>query len=272
MFGFYDNPPDPWRERLRQRFVRSDPYARRLNGPRLRPRRGKPENGCVRIPVRAEHTDSQERVAHPVATKTTADSEHKAPVVEPDHELMTPASSPGSEGPSKRPTSKATEPAPEPTVAADGSEVDEPPAENTVTSRARQWQQALAELEAAKQRAERETERLAHETRGKLIGQLLPVLDNLDRAISATDDGPSNPLLDGVTLVREQLEQVLLSYGAERISAVGERFDPAVHEAVAVTKVDDLDQAGVVLEQWEAGYQLDGKVLRAAKVRVAKAA
>jgi molecular chaperone GrpE len=75
-------------------------------------------------------------------------------------------------------------------------------------------------------------------------------------------------LLEGFELVRTRLERVLEGYGLERIASVGERFDPAVHEAIALVQVDDAQLQGAVVDEIERGYRASDRVLRAARVRV----
>jgi molecular chaperone GrpE (heat shock protein) len=130
---------------------------------------------------------------------------------------------------------------------------------------------ALRNLEATEARLERNARREAEDTRGKLVQELLPVLDNLDRTIRAAQTGRSDPaLLEGVRMVRQQLEGVLRSYGVERIEALGQRFDPAVHEAIGMIAVDDPHRHGAVVHQAEPGYRMAGRLLRPARVSVGK--
>ena len=132
---------------------------------------------------------------------------------------------------------------------------------------------ALRNLEATEARLERNARREAEETRGKLVQELLPVLDNLDRTIRAAQTGRSDPaLVEGVRLVRQQLEGVLRGYGVERIEALGQRFDPAVHEAIGMIAVDDPQRHGAVVHQVEPGYRMAGRLLRPARVSVGKLA
>jgi molecular chaperone GrpE (heat shock protein) len=132
---------------------------------------------------------------------------------------------------------------------------------------------ALRNLEATEARLERNARREAEETRGKLVQELLPVLDNLDRTIRAAQGGRSDPaLLEGVRMVRQQLESVLRGYGVERIEALGQRFDPAVHEAIGMIPVDDPQRHGAVVHQAEPGYRMSGRLLRPARVSVGKLA
>ena len=131
---------------------------------------------------------------------------------------------------------------------------------------------ALRNLEATEARLERNARREADDARGKLVQELLPVLDNLDRTIRAAHTGRDPAILEGVRLVRHQLEGVLRGYGVERIDAIGQRFDPGVHEAIGVTAVGDPSRHGVVVQQAEPGYRFAGRLLRPAKVSVGKLA
>jgi molecular chaperone GrpE len=128
---------------------------------------------------------------------------------------------------------------------------------------------ALQELEAAKARVERDARKVHDETRGKLIAELLPVLDDLDRTIrAATDRGAEPALLDGTRQVRSQFERVLAGYGVQRIDALGTRFDPSVHDAIGVTPVASMANHGIVLDQTQPGYRFGDRLLRPARVVV----
>lgn len=97
------------------------------------------------------------------------------------------------------------------------------------------------------------------------------MLDNLDRTIRAAEAGRSDPaMLEGVRMVRQQLEGVLRGYGVERVEATGQRFDPGLHEAIGVTPVSDPQRHGVVLHQAEPGYRFGERLLRPARVNVGK--
>ena len=130
---------------------------------------------------------------------------------------------------------------------------------------------ALRNLEATEARLERNARREADETRARLVSELLPVLDNLDRTIRAAQAGRSDPaMLEGVAMVRHQLEGVLRGYGVERLEALGQRFDPSVHEAIGMVPVGDPGRHGAVVHQAEPGYRFAGRLLRPAKVSVGK--
>jgi len=110
--------------------------------------------------------------------------------------------------------------------------------------------------DASKQRA------LASET---AIRELLPVLDNLDRALGAA--AQDDPLLKGVSMVRRQFFEVLKGLGLEEIIPEGS-FDPSLHEAVGMEPVKNPEDDGMILEEFQKGYLLGGKVLRASQVRI----
>jgi molecular chaperone GrpE (heat shock protein) len=130
---------------------------------------------------------------------------------------------------------------------------------------------ALRNLEATEARLERNARREAEEMRGKLVQDLLPVLDNLDRTIRAAEAGRGDPaMLEGVRMVRQQLEAVLRGYGVERVEALGQRFDPALHDAIGMVGVGEPQRHGVVVQQAEPGYRFAGRLLRPAKVSVGK--
>jgi molecular chaperone GrpE len=130
---------------------------------------------------------------------------------------------------------------------------------------------ALQELEAVKARVERDASAVHEETRSKLVAELLPVLDNFDRAIAAAEsNGDAPTVVDGVRMVRRQLENVLLGYGLARFDAVGAAFDPSVHEATNMIAVADPHQDHRVVDQSEPGYMFGDRLLRAAKVVVGR--
>lgn len=130
---------------------------------------------------------------------------------------------------------------------------------------------ALRDLEAAKTRVERDAKRVQDEMREALVHQLLPVLDNLDRTIrAASDHGDAPSVVEGVYLVRSQLEGVLRGYGAERITATGQAFDPKKHEAISMLPVNDPRLNGRVIDQVEAGWSFGERLLRPAKVVVGR--
>jgi len=126
---------------------------------------------------------------------------------------------------------------------------------------------AVNDLQATEARIRRNAERVYDEARSKLVLELLPVMDNLDRALAASRR-EITALVEGIVMVRGQLEAVLVRYGVERIDATGQKFDPAAHEAVAAIRVTNASQVGMVIEQIEPGYRFGSKLLRPARVGV----
>jgi molecular chaperone GrpE len=130
---------------------------------------------------------------------------------------------------------------------------------------------ALRELEAAKARVERDARSVCDDTKKKLVSQLLPVLDNLDRTIKAAEENGEAPaVVEGITLVRTQLEGVLKGYGVERIDALAQPFDPKIHEAVTTLAVLTPDAHNLVVDQIAPGYRYGNGLLRPAQVVVGK--
>jgi molecular chaperone GrpE len=123
-----------------------------------------------------------------------------------------------------------------------------------------------ADLENYKKRAVKEREDVQRFGNEKLLKDLLPVVDGLDRALAhaAEDD----PLREGVKLVRAQLEQVLARHGVTGFSAMGQRFDPALHEALMQVPTKDQPPGTVVLEHAR-GFKLNDRLVRPAMVGVA---
>lgn len=132
-------------------------------------------------------------------------------------------------------------------------------------------QRALRDLEAAKARVERDAQASAQELREKLVFELVPVLDNLDRTIrAAVANGESPAVVEGVRLVRNQFMGVLARYGVERLEAKHQRFDPRLHEAISMVPVSHPSAHNVVVDQLEPGYRYGDKLLRPAKVIVGR--
>jgi molecular chaperone GrpE len=129
-------------------------------------------------------------------------------------------------------------------------------------------QRTQADFENYRKRVAREAASATERGAVGLAKELLPALDNLDRAIeaAATDD----PLLEGVRLVRSELAAALARVGIESYAPLGEQFDPALHEAVATAPAPSPEQhSGSVIEVYQAGYRLGSQVIRPARVVVA---
>ncbi|MDP8949156.1 MAG: nucleotide exchange factor GrpE [Actinomycetota bacterium] len=121
-----------------------------------------------------------------------------------------------------------------------------------------------AEFENSRKRQERERARVLETASERLVVELLPVLDNLDRALEAGGD-----IHEGVRAIRDQLVAVLGKEGLLAVASDGQPFDPNVHEAVMGQPSEEHEE-GTILQTFQRGYLLNGKPIRPAKVVVAK--
>jgi molecular chaperone GrpE len=129
-------------------------------------------------------------------------------------------------------------------------------------------QRTQADFENYRKRVAREA--AAAQERGVtgLAKELLPALDNLDRALDAA--AKDDPLLEGVRLVRAELSAALARVGIESFCPIGEAFDPELHEAVATAEQgEDGHPSGSIVEVYQHGYRLGNSIIRPARVVVA---
>ena len=142
------------------------------------------------------------------------------------------------------------------------------------------YRQASQEFEDARARMRKEVAKDAERNRREVFVSLLDVVDNLDRAIEAlrrrsgqaapAGDGATDPLLQGVDLVRQQFLSKLEGFGVKRITSEGQPFDPQLHEAVTTVPALDAASDGLVLGVVAHGYRIGDEVLRPALVAVGK--
>jgi molecular chaperone GrpE len=125
-------------------------------------------------------------------------------------------------------------------------------------------QRLKAEFENARKRQQRERDRILQTASERLVLELLPVLDNLDRALESGGD-----IREGVRATRDQLADALGKEGLLPVASDGQTFDPNVHEAVMGQPSEEHEE-GTILQTFERGYLLRGKPIRPAKVVVAK--
>ena len=136
------------------------------------------------------------------------------------------------------------------------------------------WDRLLrqqADLENVRKRLERERiefQRYAHED---IIADLLGILDDLERSVAAAEDKQENfsAFLKGIEMILAHLYELLKKRGVAPIEALGRPFDPSQHEALLQTETEEHED-GTVLEELQKGYRLHERILRTAKVRVAK--
>ena len=130
---------------------------------------------------------------------------------------------------------------------------------------------ALAEVDNVKRRTQRERDEYVRYANESLIRDLLPVVDNFDRALEAARaTGEAAKVVEGVALIQRELLKVLERVGVTRYSALGERFDPNRHEATGRV-VSGSHPPDTVVAEMSSGYLLNGRVLRPVQVVVAAA-
>ncbi len=131
-------------------------------------------------------------------------------------------------------------------------------------------QRTRADFENYRKRVAKETSEALARGKAELARELLPVIDNLERALqSGSEPAAHEALTRGVELVLEELRGRLAGAGVEAFDPKGERFDPQLHEALSTQPAEGIE-SGVVLETLEKGYRLNGAVLRPARVVVSQ--
>jgi molecular chaperone GrpE len=131
------------------------------------------------------------------------------------------------------------------------------------------YRQVKTESEGFKDRISRNLERRFDQRRERLLLKFIEILDNLDRALEATEQTyTGTPMIEGIILVRTQLLSVLQEEGLERIPVLGLAYDPAVAEAVETRAVPEAEHHHVVVKELLRGYRLNGRVARAARVAI----
>jgi molecular chaperone GrpE len=125
---------------------------------------------------------------------------------------------------------------------------------------------AQADFENYRKRAAREAAASGERAKSGLVRELLPVVDNLERALASAQQGEQH-LAEGVRLVHSALIAVLERNGVEQFDPRGDRFDPGEHEALSMREQDGA-QAGLVIDVVEKGYRANGSILRPARVVV----
>ena len=130
------------------------------------------------------------------------------------------------------------------------------------------YQRLAADFENYKRRTRQELADRTQYANEELLRKLLPILDNLRRALDHAPEGIDRNWFDGLRMVVRQFEDTLQAQGVSPISAVGEKFDPSQHEAIAREETDEHEE-GTIVEEMQPGYRLHERVLRPTLVKVA---
>jgi len=128
-----------------------------------------------------------------------------------------------------------------------------------------------AEMQNLRRRVERDVENAHKYGMEKLVGELLPVVDNLERAIAAidSDSGDHSAITEGVQLTLKSFQDVLMRFKVEAVDPHGQPFDPELHQAMSMVPNPDVEP-NTVIEVFQKGYTLHGRLVRPAMVVVAK--
>lgn len=128
----------------------------------------------------------------------------------------------------------------------------------------------MAEYDNYRKRTIKEKSEIIKTAAEGLIIELLPILDNLDRATEHRNDKTTyEEYVKGIAIIEDQIRDVLSRAGLETMDVTGKQFDPAVHDAVMQVETDDYE-SGIISDEAEKGYILSGKVIRHPKVIVSK--
>lgn len=131
------------------------------------------------------------------------------------------------------------------------------------------WQRAKADYLNLKKQIKEEQELFVKFANAEMLLNILPVVDNFERALEHLPQNlQDDAWINGIKKIHQQLQKLLWDSGCEEIKTKGKRFNPEIHEAVA--QVDNAGEEGKIIEEQEKGYKLYGKLLRPAKVKVAK--
>ena len=124
----------------------------------------------------------------------------------------------------------------------------------------------LAEYDNYRKRTIKEKESIYPEAKAVVIEKFLPVLDNFQRAIESAEN--KDAFYEGVVMLKKQMDDVLATLGVEEIKAVGEEFNPEVHNAVMHVEDEDAGE-NIIVEEFQRGYKIGDRVIRHSMVKVA---
>ena len=134
-----------------------------------------------------------------------------------------------------------------------------------------QYLRTLADMDNLRKRTQREKEELGKFANENILRDILPVVDNLERALEHAEQAHSNEgLLEGVQMTLDQFSQVLKKFGVAAVASLGQTFDPALHQAMGQMETVEYP-ANAVAQEMQKGYVLNERLLRPSMVMIAKA-
>ena len=129
------------------------------------------------------------------------------------------------------------------------------------------YKRLQADFDNVRRRTNQEKEQLSGFVKGNVLADLLPVLDNFERAVQSPAEGDAKTFLDGFVMIHQNLMATLQKHGLAPIEAVGQPFDPNLHQAIMRVETDEYPEDTVV-EVLQTGYTVDGRCIRPAMVKV----
>ncbi|MDV5063623.1 nucleotide exchange factor GrpE [Veillonella sp. YH-vei2232] len=129
------------------------------------------------------------------------------------------------------------------------------------------YKRLQADFDNFRRRTNQEKEQLSGFVKGNVLADLLPVLDNFERAVQSPAEGDAKTFLDGFVMIHQNLMATLQKHGLAPIEAVGQPFDPNLHQAIMRVETDEYPEDTVV-EVLQTGYTVDGRCIRPAMVKV----
>ena len=129
------------------------------------------------------------------------------------------------------------------------------------------YKRLQADFDNFRRRTNQEKEQLSGFVKGNVLADLLPVLDNFERAVQSPAEGDAKTFLDGFVMIHQNLMATLQKHGLAPIEAVGQPFDPNLHQAIMRVETDEYPEDTVV-EVLQTGYTVDGRCIRPTMVKV----
>ncbi|MGH9389468.1 MAG: nucleotide exchange factor GrpE, partial [Vicinamibacteria bacterium] len=124
-----------------------------------------------------------------------------------------------------------------------------------------------ADFDNYRRRRDREAEEVRASGAEAVLKELLPIFDNMERALGSLPEGTPVPVREGIELIHRQMIDGMRRLGVEPIDAIGETFDPRLHEAVAAVETGEIEDQKII-DQFQRGYRYAGRLLRPSLVRV----
>ncbi len=166
--------------------------------------------------------------------------------------------------------SRDTEKKHDPEAAPESAPQETAELEKKVAEYAEQILRMKADFDNTRKRLERDKQDAIKYANEKILAEVLPVMDNLDRAVASISEGHDpEKIKQGLRIAQEEMHKVLELHGVEVIKSVGTEFDPKLHEAVATVEAAGQKE-GTVVEEIQRGYLLNGRLIRPSRVKIAQ--